>query len=147
MTVVVAPVTGEVVALDDVDDEVFSGRIVGDGAAVRPTGTQVRAPLAGRIEKLFPGGHGIAIEAPDGLQVLVHVGLETVRLEGDGFTTHVEEQQPVEVGDLLVTVDLMRLAELGIDPVTPVVVISGHEVHVVGDGAIDVGQPLLDSTG
>ncbi|MEX1164179.1 MAG: PTS glucose transporter subunit IIA [Nitriliruptor sp.] len=145
MTLVVAPVAGEVIALDDVDDEVFSERIVGDGVAVRPTGSQVRAPIAGRVEKLFPGGHGVAIESADGLQVLVHIGLETVKLEGDGFTTLVEEGADVAVGDLLVTVDLDRLAELGIDTVTPVVVISGHAVTVVGRGTVAAGDALLES--
>ena len=145
MTAVVTPVAGAVVALDDVDDEVFADRIVGDGVAVRPSAPEVRAPIDGRIAKLFPGGHGIAIETPDGLQVLVHVGLETVALEGDGFTTHVEEGAQVATGDLLVTVDLARLADLDIDTVTPVVVLSDHTVRVLATGEVQHGEVLFEA--
>lgn len=143
MTTVLAPVAGQVVRLDEVDDDVFSQRIMGDGVAVRPVDGEVRAPIAGRIEKLFPGGHGIAIEDEQGLQILVHVGLETVHLRGDGFSTHVTEGAQVTAGDLLVTVDLARLRDLNVDPVTPVVVLSGHAVDRAADGTIAAGETLF----
>ena len=144
MTTVSAPVSGVVVPIEEVDDEVFAGRIVGDGVALRPSDGRVVAPLDGRVEKVFPGGHGIAIESSEGLQVLVHIGLETVQLEGDGFEAHVVEGDEVTEGDPRVTVDLARLAELGVDAVSPVVVMSGESVEVVASGSVDPGDPLLE---
>jgi len=145
MVAVTSPFTGRVVPLDEVDDEVFSERVMGDGVAVRPTSGEVVAPLSGRIEKLFKGGHGLAIEDDDGLQILVHIGLETVRLKGDGFTVHAAEGDTVSGGDLVVTVDLDRMNELAIDLVSPVVVISGHGVINHASGEVVSGDRLFDA--
>lgn len=147
MSAVAAPVAGQIVPIDEVDDEVFADRVVGDGVAIRPSDGRVVAPVAGRVEKVFPGGHGIAIETGSGLQVLVHVGLETVHLEGDGFDAHVAEGDDVSVGDPLVTVELARLAELEVDPVSPVVVLSGERVTVVASGTVARGEPLMEVGG
>jgi glucose-specific phosphotransferase system IIA component len=143
--VVASPFTGRVVALDDVDDDVFSERVMGDGAAVMPTDGRVVAPVAGTIGKLFEGGHGFAIETPEGLQVLVHVGLETVHLRGDGFTVVAREGDEVAVGDDIVAVDLGRMEERGIDMVSPVVVISGEPVSVTEAPEVAAGDPLLET--
>jgi len=145
MVAVASPFAGRVVSLDEVDDEVFSERVMGDGVAVHPSSGEVVAPLSGRIEKLFKGGHGLAIENEDGLQVLVHIGLETVRLKGDGFTVHAAEGDTVGTGDLIVTVDLNRMDELGIDLVSPVVVISGQGVTNLASGEVEMGDRLFDA--
>jgi glucose PTS system EIICBA or EIICB component len=145
MVAVTSPFTGRVVPLDEVDDEVFSERVMGDGVAVRPTSGEVVAPLSGRIEKLFKGGHGLAIEDDDGLQILVHIGLETVRLKGDGFTVHAAEGDTVSIGDVVVTVDLDRMNELAVDLVSPVVVISGHGVTNHASGEVLSGDRLFDA--
>jgi glucose-specific phosphotransferase system IIA component len=145
MVAVTSPFTGRVVPLDEVDDEVFSERVMGDGVAVQPSSGKVVAPLSGRIEKLFKGGHGLAIENEDGLQILVHIGLETVRLKGDGFTVHAAEGDTVSTGDLIVTVDLGRMDELGIDLVSPVVVISGQGVTNQATGEVALGDRLFDA--
>lgn len=144
MTVVVSPIGGDVIGLDQVNDPVFADKIMGDGLALRPTDGRVVAPVAGRIEKLFPGGHGVAIQTTDGIAVLVHVGLETVELKGDGFTVHAKEGSDVEVGDHLVSVDLARLEALGVDATTPVVVISEHSVEVLAQGHVAAGDPLFE---
>jgi glucose-specific phosphotransferase system IIA component len=144
VTTVASPFTGRVVPLDEVADPVFAERVMGDGVAVVPAEPAVVAPVGGTIEKLFPGGHGIALQTPDGVQVLVHVGLETVHLKGDGFTVHAADGDTVRVGDLLVTVDLGRLAELGIDVVSPVVVISGHTVTDQASGEVRAGERLFE---
>ena len=145
MGIVKSPFSGRVVPLDDVDDEVFSGRVMGDGVAVYPAEGGVVAPIAGRIEKLFKGGHGLAIENDEGLQVLVHIGLETVKLKGDGFTVHAAEGDVVGAGDLMVTIDLDRMGELEIDLVSPVVVISGHEVSNPASGQVEPGDRLFEA--
>ncbi|CAN5914030.1 PTS glucose transporter subunit IIA [soil metagenome] len=139
-----SPVAGEVIDLGEVGDQMFADRIMGDGVALKPSGSDVVAPVAGHLAKLFPGGHGMAIATPDGVEVLVHVGLDTVQLEGDGFEVVATEGTDVEAGDLLVRVDLDRLAELGVDAVTPVVIISEHEVSNPATGHVDAGQPLFE---
>jgi glucose-specific phosphotransferase system IIA component len=139
-----SPLSGTVVPLEEVADEVFSERVMGEGVAVRPTGGKVLAPAAGTIEKLFPGGHGVVIETPEGLQILVHVGLDTVELKGDGFKVHAAEGETVGEGRLLVTVDLDRMAELEVDLVSPVVVISGHRVEAVASGDVAAGDDLFE---
>jgi len=146
MTIALAsPFTGKVVPLEEVADDVFSQRVMGDGVAVLPSEGRVVAPVAGTVGKLFEGGHGFAIETPEGLQVLVHVGLETVHLEGDGFTVKTNEGDEVAAGDEMVTVDLDRMREFGIDMVSPVVVISGQDVTVKASDEVSAGDPLLET--
>jgi glucose-specific phosphotransferase system IIA component len=144
MAAVASPLTGRIVSLDEVNDEVFSERVMGDGVAVMPQSSEVVAPVAGRLEKLFDGGHGFAIETPNGVQVLVHIGLETVHLRGEGFEAHAVQGDEVDVGDLIVTVDLSRMSEKGVDMVSPVVVISGHKVEMAASGSVQVGDPLME---
>lgn len=141
-----SPLAGTVVPLEQVDDQMFAEKVMGDGLAVRPSAGEVVAPVAGRLEKLFPGGHGMAIETAGGVQVLVHVGLETVQLEGDGFELVAAEGDDVAVGDVLVRVDLGRLAELGVDSISPVVVISDHHVsgRAEAGAEVDAGGPLFE---
>ena len=146
MTIALAsPFTGKVVPLEEVADDVFSQRVMGDGVAVLPSEGRVVAPVAGTVGKLFEGGHGFAIETPEGLQVLVHVGLETVHLKGDGFTVKTNEGDEVAAGDEMVTVDLDRMREFGIDMVSPVVVISGQDVTVKASDEVSAGDPLLET--
>lgn len=144
MTEVASPFTGALVALDDVNDEVFSERVMGEGVAVMPSEGRVVAPVTGTIAKLFEGGHGFAIETSEGLQVLVHVGLETVHLKGDGFTVRASEGQEINSGDEIVAVDLERMNELNIDIVSPVVIISGQAVTVTASEEVKAGDPLLE---
>jgi glucose-specific phosphotransferase system IIA component len=143
VTDIASPITGTVVALDDVEDEVFAERLMGDGAAVLPTDGKVVAPLDGSLAKLFRGGHGFAIENGAGLQVLVHIGIDTVHLEGEGFTVHAKEGDEVKAGDHIVTVDMQKMAEKNIDMTSPVVVISGQSSTVVADQEVAAGDLLL----
>lgn len=141
-----SPLAGTVVPLEQVDDQMFAEKVMGDGVAIRPASGDVVAPVAGRLEKLFPGGHGMAIATDAGVEVLVHVGLETVHLEGDGFELVATEGDDVAVGDLLVRVDLGRLAELDVDVISPVVVISDHGLGARADGDVAAGDPLFEVT-
>jgi glucose-specific phosphotransferase system IIA component len=143
VTEIASPLTGAVVALDNVRDEVFAERVMGDGVAVVPTDGRVVAPLEGNIAKLFEGGHAFAIENDAGLQVLVHVGIDTVHLKGEGFTVHSKEGHDVKVGDHLVTVDLQMMAAREIDMTSPVVVISGHSPTVVAGKEVVAGDVLM----
>ena len=141
---VTSPLSGRVLPLDDVPDEVFAQRIVGDGVAVQPDSGNVLAPITGRIAKLFPGGHGVVVETPEGVQVLVHVGIDTVARKGRGFTALAGEGQQVVAGDLLVRVDLDALRADGVEMVSPVIVISGHAVVPAARERVAAGEPLLE---
>jgi PTS system glucose-specific IIA component len=144
MVSVRSPFSGRVVSLEDVDDEVFSQRVMGDGVAVVPEEPAVVAPVGGTIEKLFSGGHGFAMETPEGVQVLVHVGLETVHLKGDGFKVHASEGDSVQPGAPVVSVDLDRMAAKSIDMTSTVVIISGHDTRVDAAERVRAGEPLLE---
>ena len=147
--IVLAPVAGTVLAMADVADPVFAGAIVGPGLAVdpdRPGESTVVAPAAGTIVKLHP--HAFVLQVADGRAVLVHLGLDTVQLAGDGFTLHVSEGDEVAAGDQVVSWHPDAVEAGGRSPVCPVVALEGVPAAVRGlavPGArIDVGEPLLE---
>lgn len=134
-----APVTGRIVALTDVADKVFASEALGKGIAIIPEHGQVYAPFAGTVLTAFPTGHAFGIKSADGVEALIHIGIDTVQLEGKGFTAAVNQGQTVEAGDLLATVDLAAVTEAGYDPTTILVITNtaqfaavlpaeGHEV-------------------
>lgn len=143
MDVVLSPLSGAVVPLDEVPDEVFAQRILGEGLAVRPSAGEVVSPADGRIAKLFAGGHALVVETAAGVQVLVHLGIDTVRLHGRGFTVCAAEGQVVRAGDPLVHIDVDTLGAEGIELVSPVVLISGHAAAPLAAGLVRAGEPLL----
>ena len=144
---IVAPMTGEVIALEKVDDPVFSGGILGPGVAIRPTDGEVRAPITGTVSSLLPSRHALGILGDDGLEVLVHVGLDTVRLEGAPFTAHVAQGDRVEAGQHVLTADLAAIEAAGLDITTPVVVLNGdaYEVAPLVTGRVAGGAALLST--
>lgn len=148
MTALLSPLTGEVVPLDSVDDAVFSAGILGQGAAVQPTDGAVRAPLGGTVTALMDSKHAVGIRGDNGVEVLVHVGLDTVQLEGAPFTAHVSIGDRVDAGQLLVTADLDAIRAAGYDTITPVVVVNSDDYTVTVDqtGAVQAGEPLVSVT-
>lgn len=144
---VLAPVTGRVVTLADVGDGVFSQGILGPGAGIVPERGEVRAPVSGVLATAFPTGHAYGVRSDDGVEVLVHVGLDTVELAGRGFAPTATQGQRVTVGDLLGTFDIHTLQAAGKD-VTTLVVVTGTPqptdvVPVDGGTEVTVGDPLL----
>lgn len=105
------PVNGEVVDLKEVSDPVFSDKMMGEGFAVKPSDGKICAPIKGTVKSVFPSLHALTLEAEDGLDILIHIGLDTVELNGNGFSSSVSEGQKVKAGDSLVQVDLDFLAE------------------------------------
>ncbi|MDO5534317.1 MAG: glucose PTS transporter subunit IIA [Propionibacteriaceae bacterium] len=147
-----APFAGEVVALDEVPDPVFSGRMLGDGVALRPaedaTVVTVVAPVAGRLVKVFKTGHAFALVTPEGVEVLVHVGLETVERKGEGFDTIAATGDEVAAGDPVVSVDVASLRAAGYNLITPVVFtkrgqVASVDVHA---GVRSVGETVGTAT-
>lgn len=117
-----APVKGKIIALEKVEDAAFAGGALGKGIAIEPTEGKVVAPCDGTIMTLFPTKHAIGIVSDQGCEVLIHIGMDTVKLDGKGFEAHVKQGDKVKKGDLLVSFDLEGIKKEGYSLVTPVVV-------------------------
>lgn len=142
-TLVLAPVAGRAVALADVPDPVFSQGMVGYGAAVDPPRTVVEAvaPVSGKLLKLMP--HAYIVMTPDNVGVLVHLGLDTVALKGEGFTTHVSQGDDVTAGQLVITYDVAAVQAKGLNPIVPVVVMDERESdNVTPSDAVTAGAEI-----
>ena len=122
---------GEVIALEQVKDPVFSQKMMGDGFAVEPENGNIVSPVSGTVSSVFPTKHALGLVTEAGLEVLVHIGLDTVSLEGKPFTVHVTEGQKVAAGDLLVTADLDAIREAGRETSTIVVFTNGDAIKSV----------------
>ena len=124
---ILAPLTGEVLPLCEVPDDVFSAGILGDGVAILPEDGKIYSPVDGVLDSVADTKHAFGFHAEAGFDVLVHVGLDTVNLKGEGFTVHVPQGESVKAGDLVAEVDLKLLEEKQISPITPVVLCGGEE--------------------
>ena len=147
-TVVNAPVAGHVIALDETGDPVFASRALGEGVGIEPTASTVVAPVSGVLQTVAETGHAFGIKTDDGIEVLVHVGIDTVKMNGEGFAVAVKANQHVHAGDLLVTVDFDKVKEAGYSTTTLMTVLNtvafasvtpktGIDVEA-GDAVIDI---------
>ena len=142
-TPVLAPVEGRAVPLEEVPDPVFSQGMVGYGAAVDPPRGVIDAvaPVSGKILKLLP--HAYVIMTPDNVGILVHLGLDTVQLKGEGFTTHVAEGESVTAGQVVITYDVPSVEAAGMNPIVPVVVMDERESeNVTPSDAVTAGAEI-----
>jgi phosphocarrier protein FPr/phosphocarrier protein len=141
-----APLSGWATALDDVDDEVFASRMLGDGVAIDPTDGSLLAPCDGEVIGLPASSHAVTLRADAGAELLLHVGIDTVALKGDGFTARVREGQRVAAGDVLLTFDLDKIARRARSAVTPVIVTEPDRFRVVerrSDRLLRAGDVLM----
>ncbi|OTA18731.1 bifunctional maltose and glucose-specific PTS system components IICB [Xenorhabdus beddingii] len=118
----IAPVTGELIKLEDVPDEAFSSKLVGDGVAIKPTSDTVFAPVAGTVVKVFDTNHAVCIEAHNGVEVIIHIGIDTVSLNGRGFERLVEEGMKVDAGTPILKLDLDYLNAHAKSMISPVII-------------------------
>ncbi|MDY4041397.1 MAG: PTS glucose transporter subunit IIA [Collinsella sp.] len=125
--VLAAPLAGFVVPLTSVRDETFSTGILGAGVAVQPTGERVVAPADAKIEAIFPTGHAVALHTADGLDILIHLGLDTVGLRGKHFKVHARPGDAVSRGDVLIEFDRAAIEAEGYDIIVPVLVRNALE--------------------
>ncbi|HCX2132828.1 TPA: PTS transporter subunit IIABC [Staphylococcus aureus] len=147
--IVHAPLTGEVTPLSEVPDQVFSEKMMGDGIAIKPSQGEIRAPFNGKIQMIFPTKHAIGLVSDSGLELLIHIGLDTVKLNGEGFTLHVEEGQEVKQGDLLINFDLDYIRNHAKSDITPIIVTQGNITNLdfkQGEhGNISFGDQLFEA--
>ncbi|MGP1205373.1 MULTISPECIES: N-acetylglucosamine-specific PTS transporter subunit IIBC [unclassified Serratia (in: enterobacteria)] len=142
----VAPVTGEVVALDQVPDEAFASKAVGDGLAIRPTDSIVVAPADGTVVKIFNTNHAFCLETDKGAEIVVHMGIDTVALEGQGFKRLVEEGAEVKAGQPILELDLDYLNANARSMISPVVVSNSDDyagLAALASGSVVAGQTKL----
>ena len=138
-----APLSGVLLALDAVPDPVFSSRVIGDGLCIDPTSQTLCAPLAGVISNIQNSGHAVSITHEQGVQVLMHIGLDTVNLAGQGFTCLVKEGERVEAGQALIEFDADYVALNARSLLTLMLVVSGEPFTLLAQGGVEAGQPLV----
>lgn len=139
---VFAPINGKVISLDEVPDPVFSDRVLGEGCAIIPEDGKIYSPVNGKISSIADTRHAYGIESDDGLEILIHFGLETVSLKGQGFTSHVKVGDNVKVGDLIAEADIKLLKQHNINLITPVLICDGIEnkIMTVNEGIVKAGK-------
>ena len=145
---VLAPISGRAVPLADVPDEVFAEGMAGQGCAIVPEASgEAVAPVSGILVKLFEGGHAFGIAADGGIEMIVHLGLDTIELRGRGFERIATEGDRVEAGQPIVRFDLDEIRAGNYDPVTPVLVTNDedHPVTGVRTGEVQAGELLFEA--
>ena len=143
---IAAPLKGEVVALENVNDPVFSSGAMGKGAAIKPSGNQVVAPFDGEVQIAFPTGHAYGLKSDKGAEVLIHIGIDTVSLDGKGFDAKVQANQRVKKGDVLATFDSSVITGAGLDDTTMVIVTNTadfEDVSSVATGSVAEGADFI----
>lgn len=142
-----AHLNGKAISLDDVEDEVFSMRILGEGVAIEPTEGKLYAPCDGKIESVFDTKHAVNIVSDDGVEILLHVGIDTVKLGGKFYETHVTDGQKIKKGDLLITFDIEQIKNAGYKVTTPMIICNTDDYNSVGGfalGEIHAGDKILE---
>lgn len=141
-----APMAGRCVSIKEVPDPTFADEILGKGVAVIPTEGKVYAPANGVITTVFSTGHALAMTTDEGAEILIHVGLETVSLEGKPFAIHTQTDAKVQKGDLLIEADLKAIEEAGLKIITPMVICNTDEfseVNGITDKEVVPGDEVL----
>lgn len=145
-TTIKAPLSGKVVKLSQLNDQVFASGLMGKGIAIEPTNDEVCAPVTGTITSILPTKHAIGITSDEGVELLIHVGMDTVELKGVGFECFVNENEHVKSGDLLLKADLKKIKAAGFSVTTPIVVTNTKEysaVEVISPTEVTKGHPLI----
>ncbi|HZG61793.1 MAG TPA: PTS glucose transporter subunit IIA [Anoxybacillus sp.] len=140
-----APLNGKVVDIEQVPDPTFSQKLMGEGIAIEPVDGTVVSPVNGEIIQFFHTKHAIGIRSETGLEILIHVGLETVMLNGEGFTGHVQVGDKVKVGDRLITFDLEFIKEKAASSITPIVITNMDIVQSIEKNPVTDAKAGVDS--
>nr|WP_265336111.1 PTS glucose transporter subunit IIA [Roseburia inulinivorans] len=141
-----APVKGKAVPISQVSDPTFGEEILGKGVAIQPEDGKIYAPADGTIEMLFDTKHAVSMTTTEGVELLVHIGLDTVALKGEHFTAHKGNGDAVKKGDLLISVDLEAVKAAGYDVITPMVVCNTSDyqtVEAVTGSDVNAGDTVL----
>lgn len=143
---VYSPVDGEAVDITEVSDPVFAQKTLGEGAGIHPENGVVRAPADGVISALYPTGHAFGISTDNGMEILVHIGVDTVKMNGEGFDIKASQDQKVQAGDVIVVFDPKLVKNRGYDDTVMCTVTNTPDFSSVKrqvSGAVKAAQPLL----
>ncbi len=142
---IVSPLAGEIIAIEDVPDVIFAEKIVGDGIAIKPTGNKIVAPVTGEIVKIYETNHAFAIRSEEGLEVLVHFGLDTVELRGEGFKRIAEEGATINAGETIIEFDLPLLEKTAKSVITPCIISNMDEIKTMEKtaGTVELGETVI----
>ncbi|GAC1346503.1 MAG: hypothetical protein NVS4B9_13720 [Ktedonobacteraceae bacterium] len=140
---VLAPLDGMIIDLEKVPDEVFAQKMAGDGVAIDPSGSVAVAPVSGQLVKLFPGGHAFGIAADGGAELIVHLGLDTIELKGEGFERLATEGQVVQAGTPIVRFDRAVIERRGKVMISPVVSVGDGTIVRRATGKVQAGRDVL----
>lgn len=140
---ILAPLDGTVVELENVPDEVFALKMAGDGVAIDPSGNVAVAPVDGQLVKLFRGGHAFGITVEGGVELIVHLGLDTIELEGEGFEKLAVEGQAVKAGEPIVRFDRATIEAAGKVILSPVVSAGNGTIVQRASGTVQAGRDVL----
>jgi sugar PTS system EIIA component len=143
-----SPLDGEVIPLEEVPDPVFAQKMMGDGLAVIPKNGKVVSPVNGKVVQIFPTKHAVGLVSEEGLEILIHIGLETVELNGEGFEVAVNAGETVKVGDPLLNVDLDYLEQKHKEIVTPIVITNmlnkaGELEYIAKNNVVTRGDVIM----
>lgn len=143
---IVSPMTGTIVALDQVPDNTFASGLLGKGVAILPDDGVVYSPVSGCVVSLFETLHAIGIKSNDGAEILIHIGIDTVKLNGQYFTSHINVGDKISVGDLLISFDVEAISSAGFNLTTPILINNSDDfidVFTLGKGTVLYGSDLL----
>lgn len=144
--IIVSPLTGEVINLADISDTAFASGALGKGVAIKPAEGKLISPVSGTVSVLFETYHAVGIKTDDGAELLIHIGMDTVQLNGEFFKAHVAQGDKVEKGQLLIEFDIQAIEKAGYDIITPIVLTNTAQykkVEPIEQGNIDIGERLL----
>lgn len=138
------PLKGRVAPINEAPDEIFAQKMMGDGVVIFPTGNILVAPVDGQITMIFPSKHAIGLKTDSGVEILIHIGLDTVKLEGKPFTLLVNEGQIVKQGEKLMEVDFKMIKEAGYSTATPMVITSKNQFEIINLGDNELNQKIIE---
>lgn len=122
-----AVIDGEVIRVEEIEDPVFSSKMIGDGYGIIPTGRNLFSPIAGKVEEIAATKHAIYLSSTNNVKLLIHLGIDTIQLKGEGFETTIEKDMLVEEGDLLISFDPDFIRKEGLNPVVSVIILDQKE--------------------
>lgn len=145
-----APLTGEYVKIEDIPDPVFAQKMMGEGFGINPTEGEVLSPIEGKVDNVFPTKHALGLKADNGLELLVHIGLDTVQLDGKGFEVLVESGDKVNVGDSLIRFNLEYISKNAKSFISPIIITNSDQtetIHIEDVQAVVKGEnQVIDVT-
>lgn len=141
----VSPMTGKLIPIEEVPDKVFAEKMIGDGVAIKPTDGKIVSPVDGTVATIFPTNHAIGLVTKEGLEILIHIGLDTVELNGEGFNRLTKKDARVKKGDPLMEFDPKFVEAKGKSPITPIIITNMDKVKKLEkiSGKVEKGNQTI----